>query len=135
MKRGVLSIYLPSIVCVMSFVRSLLRTFSIHTYLNLTINNKHAGRYARSNKDDTPLYVFDWAVYEDDEIGREVMAQYRVPSIFGEDLFSLLEERQHSDYPSYRSEKQYVIWWCFVCRCVHTARERERERESVFTSL
>ena len=71
--------------------------------------------------------MFDWAVYEDDEIGREVMAQYRVPSIFGEDLFSLLEERQHSDYPSYRSEKQYVFCGALFVG-VYIPRERERER-------
>lgn len=47
------------------------------------------------------MYVFDWTVY-DDEIGRGVMAEYRVPSVFEEDLFQLVEERQHPDFPSYR---------------------------------
>lgn len=51
--------------------------------------------------DDTPLYVFDWVVY-DDEIGREAMAEYRVPSVFEEDLFQLVDERQQPDYPAYR---------------------------------
>eukprot|EP00752_Nemacystus_decipiens_P001866 g1797.t2 len=59
-------------------------------------------RYARTNKDDSPLYVFDWTVYKDDKVGREVMAQYSVPSVFEEDLFQLLEEHQHPEYPSYR---------------------------------
>ncbi|CAM9501319.1 unnamed protein product [Scytosiphon promiscuus] len=56
-------------------------------------------RYARTNKDDMPMYVFDWAVY-DDGVGKEAMAGYRVPSVFEEDLFALVEE--HDQYPAHR---------------------------------
>ncbi|CAM9728734.1 unnamed protein product, partial [Hapterophycus canaliculatus] len=46
-----------------------------------------------------PMYVFDWRVYGD-EVGQEAMAEYRVPSVFEEDLFTLVQE--HAQYPAYR---------------------------------
>lgn len=45
------------------------------------------------------MYVFDWRVYDDD-VGKEAMSEYRVPSIFTEDLFQLV--KGHEDYPSHR---------------------------------
>ena len=59
----------------------------------------HTRRYTRTQKDDTPLYVFDAEVYGD-KIGKEVMTQYSVPKMFGEDLFQLVEGEP--GYPSYR---------------------------------
>ncbi|CAM9793507.1 unnamed protein product [Ectocarpus fasciculatus] len=56
-------------------------------------------RYSDTNTDDTPMYVFDWRVYGDD-VGKEAMSEYRVPSIFTEDLFQLVQG--HKDYPSHR---------------------------------
>eukprot|EP00904_Undaria_pinnatifida_P009817 jgi/Undpi1/5966/HiC_scaffold_2.g01240.m1 len=56
-------------------------------------------RYTRTQQDDTPLYVFDHTVY-DDKIGEEVMGQYRVPDMFSEDLFQLVQG--DPGYPAYR---------------------------------
>lgn len=73
----------------------------VRPFVRCSVNATKHNRYAHINMDDVPLYVFDWAVY-DDKIGREAMAEYRVPPVFEEDLFQLLEEHQHEDYPSYR---------------------------------
>ena len=45
------------------------------------------------------MYVFDHTVY-DDEHGKNVMSQYSVPEMFGEDLFQLVQGEP--GYPSYR---------------------------------
>lgn len=45
------------------------------------------------------MYVFDHTVY-DDKIGEEVMGQYRVPDMFSEDLFQLVQG--DPGYPAYR---------------------------------
>ncbi|CAN0387579.1 unnamed protein product, partial [Scytosiphon promiscuus] len=56
-------------------------------------------RYTRTQKDDTPLYVFNPVVY-DDKYGKDVMTQYSVPKMFSEDLFQLVQGEP--GYPSYR---------------------------------
>ncbi|CBJ30435.1 conserved unknown protein [Ectocarpus siliculosus] len=65
----------------------------------IRLSMKDFERYSDTNTDDTPMYVFDWRVY-DDHVGKEAMSEYRVPSIFTEDLFQLVQG--HKDYPSHR---------------------------------
>ncbi|CAB1105438.1 unnamed protein product [Ectocarpus sp. CCAP 1310/34] len=52
-------------------------------------------RYARESKDELPLYVFDKRFVDKcPDLGRE----YDVPSVFADDLFSVLGEERRPDY-------------------------------------
>lgn len=49
---------------------------------------KHYMRYARENKDDNPLYLFDYRL---DDGGREVLLdEYTVPAVFKYDYFGVM---------------------------------------------
>ncbi|CAM9319956.1 unnamed protein product, partial [Ascophyllum nodosum] len=65
----------------------------------IQMNMADFARYARTQKDDRPMYVFDEEVYND-PIGRHVMKQYKVPGMFPEDLFKYV--KGHPKYPAHR---------------------------------
>lgn len=79
---------------------------------NIKVKLRHFLNYLYDNKDDSPLYIFDTS-FEDDKLGRRILKDYRVPSYFQDDLFSLVSENRR---PPYR-------WWlCGPERsgtCVH----------------
>ena len=51
----------------------------------------------REQKDDSPLYIFD-STYDDDREASTLLDDYRVPSYFPEDFFSLVGERRRPPY-------------------------------------
>ncbi len=57
-------------------------------------------KYLEKNRDDSPLYIFDSA-YDEDKYANRILADYRVPSYFKDDLFGLVSESRR---PPYR-------WW------------------------
>ena len=66
----------------------------------LRLKLSHFLSYARNNKDDSPLYVFD-GTFDDDKASKTLLDDYSPPSFFQEDLFHLVGERRR---PPYR-------WW------------------------
>eukprot|EP01031_Cornospumella_fuschlensis_P031830 gene31830-38488_t len=53
--------------------------------------------YLRENKDDSPLYIFDSNFYEDSN-SRSIMNDFKLPSYFPDDLFSLVGEKKRPPY-------------------------------------
>ena len=64
---------------------------------SIKLKLKHFLRYLENNIDDSPLYVFD-SSFEDDRVAKRILADYRVPSYFNEDLFHLVGERRRPPY-------------------------------------
>ena len=58
---------------------------------------KYFLQYMRFNKDDSPLYVFD-GNFDGDDVSRSLLADYKVPSYFTDDLFSLVGEKRRPPY-------------------------------------
>ena len=58
---------------------------------------KYFLKYMKNNKDDSPLYVFD-GNFDGDDISRSLLADYKVPSYFTDDLFSLVGEKRRPPY-------------------------------------
>lgn len=58
---------------------------------------KHFLAYLRANRDDSPLYIFD-SSYDEDAVSSSILKDYRVPSFFRDDLFSLVGERRRPPY-------------------------------------
>jgi histone arginine demethylase JMJD6 len=54
-------------------------------------------KYLKENKDDSPLYVFD-SNYDNDKVSKVLLEEYKVPSYFPEDLFSLVGEKRRPPY-------------------------------------
>ena len=58
-------------------------------------------KYSRTNKDDSPLYIFDGS-FDDDDTSKMLLDDYSPPRFFGrDDFFSLVGEERR---PPYR-------WW------------------------
>lgn len=55
-------------------------------------------QYMFTNKDDSPLYLFEDA-FDDDEVSRDMLKEYEVPKYFKEDMFPLLP---HDRRPPFR---------------------------------
>lgn len=53
--------------------------------------------YIKHNKDDSPLYVFD-GNFDGDKVSQSLLSDYKVPSYFTDDLFSLVGEDQRPPY-------------------------------------
>lgn len=64
---------------------------------SIKVRLKHFLRYLHSNKDDSPLYIFD-SSFDDDRIGKTLLDDYDVPKFFDEDLFHLVGERRRPPY-------------------------------------
>ena len=58
---------------------------------------KYFLRYASSNRDDSPLYVFD-SMWADSSRVCEILSDYAVPHLFPDDLFSAVGESRRPPY-------------------------------------
>lgn len=58
---------------------------------------KHFVKYLRNNTDDSPLYIFD-SHFDSDKISMSLLSDYRVPSYFPDDFFSLVGEKKRPPY-------------------------------------
>jgi histone arginine demethylase JMJD6 len=58
---------------------------------------KYYIEYFKHNKDDSPLYMFD-GNFEDDQYSKGLLHDFKVPSFFPEDLFSLMGEEKRPPY-------------------------------------
>jgi histone arginine demethylase JMJD6 len=58
---------------------------------------KYFVQYMKNNKDDSPLYIFD-GNFDGDDISKNLLADYKVPSYFTDDLFHLVGERRRPPY-------------------------------------
>lgn len=61
------------------------------------VRMKYFLRYLRKNTDDSPLYVFD-SNYDTDAVSKQLLQEYRIPSYFPDDLFSLVGEKRRPPY-------------------------------------
>jgi histone arginine demethylase JMJD6 len=64
---------------------------------SVKVKLKHFIKYLQSNADDSPLYIFDTS-FEEDRKAKRVLADYRVPSYFSDDLFQLVSEARRPPY-------------------------------------
>jgi histone arginine demethylase JMJD6 len=64
---------------------------------NIKIKLKTFLKYTRHNRDDSPLYVFDSA-FDEDRGADQILKDYRVPTYFSDDLFSLVSESRRPPY-------------------------------------
>ena len=64
---------------------------------NIKIKLKTFLKYTRFNRDDSPLYVFD-SGFDEDKHADQLLKDYRVPTYFSDDLFSLVSERRRPPY-------------------------------------
>jgi hypothetical protein len=53
--------------------------------------------YMKYNKDDSPLYIFD-GNFDEDGVSKSLLHNYKVPSYFTDDLFSLVGEDRRPPY-------------------------------------
>ena len=58
---------------------------------------RHFLKYLKYNEDDSPLYIFD-SRFENDTVSKSLLEDYRVPSYFPEDLFSMVGEKRRPPY-------------------------------------
>lgn len=58
---------------------------------------KYFLKYMKYNKDDSPLYVFDGS-FDDDNDSKTLLNDFKVPSYFQDDLFSLVGEKRRPPY-------------------------------------
>ena len=67
---------------------------------SIKIKLEYFMKYLRENNDDSPLYIFDTA-FDEDDVAKRILSEYKVPSYFREDLFNFVSEKRR---PPYR-------WW------------------------
>lgn len=58
----------------------------------------HFGEYARTQKDDSPLYVFDADFGDDGKVTQPLLQDFSVPHYFNEDLFKMCGEDKRPPY-------------------------------------
>jgi histone arginine demethylase JMJD6 len=61
------------------------------------VKMKYFLQYLRYNDDDSPLYVFD-SSYDVNKVAKQLLQEYKVPSYFPDDLFSLVGEDRRPPY-------------------------------------
>jgi len=80
---------------------------------NIKVKLRHFLSYAKENRDDSPLYIFDSSFDDNKKHADRLLRDYRVPSYFADDLFRLVSENRR---PPYR-------WWLMGPKrsgtCVH----------------
>lgn len=64
---------------------------------SIKVKLKHFLRYLRSNKDDSPLYIFDTS-FDEDRLAKRILSEYRVPCYFRDDLFGFISEARRPPY-------------------------------------
>jgi len=64
---------------------------------SVRVKLKHFLQYLYKNYDDSPLYVFD-STFDEDGSAKSLLADYRVPSYFADDLFRLVSEARRPPY-------------------------------------
>jgi histone arginine demethylase JMJD6 len=64
---------------------------------SVKVKLRHFLKYLRSNRDDSPLYIFDSA-FDDDRHAKSILDDYRVPVYFRDDLFRLVKESRRPPY-------------------------------------
>lgn len=63
----------------------------------MRIKIKHFFKYLVTQKDDSPLYLFE-AGLDKDKDGRKLIESYRVPKYFREDLFKIVGKKNRPPY-------------------------------------
>lgn len=58
---------------------------------------KYFLKYMRENTDDSPLYIFD-SSFDNDSISKTLLKDFKPPSYFPDDLFSLVGEKRRPPY-------------------------------------
>lgn len=61
------------------------------------IRMKYFLKYLKNNNDDSPLYIFD-GNYDDDDVSKCLLNDYKIPSYFPDDLFHLVGESRRPPY-------------------------------------
>jgi histone arginine demethylase JMJD6 len=64
---------------------------------SIKVKLKHFLRYLESNRDDSPLYIFDTA-FDEDRCAKRILSDYCVPSYFSDDLFRFVSESRRPPY-------------------------------------
>lgn len=64
---------------------------------SVRVRLKHFFKYLAKQKDDSPLYIFD-STYDDNKEAKVLLDDYKVPSYFPDDFFSLVGERRRPPY-------------------------------------
>lgn len=64
---------------------------------SVKVKLKHFLRYTRSNRDDSPLYIFD-SSFDDDPWAQRLLQDYSVPIYFRDDLFRYVSESRRPPY-------------------------------------
>lgn len=86
-------------------MRSLKRKYKDHLFkcgedddgYKIKVKLRYFADYMKENEDDSPLYVFD-GNYDDYSDSKTLLEDYQVPSLFPEDLFSLVGEEKRPPY-------------------------------------
>eukprot|EP01033_Poteriospumella_lacustris_P009713 gene9713-6951_t len=86
-------------------MRSLRRRYKNHLFkcgedddgYKIKIKLRYFVEYMKHNQDDSPLYIFD-ANYDEYDDSKAILSDYAVPSLFPEDLFSLIGEKRRPPY-------------------------------------
>lgn len=64
---------------------------------SIKIKLKHFLRYLHTNRDDSPLYIFDTA-FDEDKLAKRILRDYQVPIYFRHDLFNYVSESRRAPY-------------------------------------
>jgi histone arginine demethylase JMJD6 len=65
---------------------------------SVKVKLRHFLKYLHTNRDDSPLYIFDSAFDEDRKAKRICLSDYQVPVYFADDLFRLISESRRPPY-------------------------------------
>lgn len=68
------------------------------------IKLKYFLRYIYHQTDDSPLYIFD-SHFDDHDVAKGLLEDFRVPSYFPDDLFALVGERRRPPYRYFQSDE------------------------------
>ena len=61
------------------------------------VRMKYFQSYIKKNRDDSPLYIFD-TNFDTDKVCKSILDDYKVPSLFRDDLFNLISEQRRPPY-------------------------------------
>lgn len=64
---------------------------------SIKVKLRHFIHYLEDNQDDSPLYIFDTS-FDEDKYSKSILADYKVPSYFRDDLFGLVAESRRPPY-------------------------------------